>query len=232
MSGRGSRSRVARAGWAFGGAIGAGILAVVALIAGVTDADPEQGVGIDIAAYLIVLVPIGLVLGCLVGLCVQVAARARLAHRGRPSRPAARQPVPPAPPPAIPLTGEWARHHVRCRDLVARFRVIVDSAPADAQPTRWLRDIAADLDKELVEVERLARYGQALAPTAPRATDDPTVRRIVDRLERAERGFDATVRRAGDIVLNLAGDQQFARIRAQLDVLGKEAPHLRDLPPV
>jgi len=57
---------------------------------------------------------------------------------------------------------------------------------------------------------------------------DGTALRVLDRLRAAERSFAETTERAAAIALELRGSSDFVRVRAQLDMLAEQTPHLRD----
>lgn len=122
---------------------------------------------------------------------------------------------------------DWSRVLDRCRKAVARYHDVVD-ATAEGPTRDWLASVADELDEELVEAVRLARFGQANAPDGDHRSN-ATAREIMDRLTEAERSFDETVKRATKIALTTTADTEFEQIRAQLEILRSEAPHLRSL---
>ncbi|HEV7650726.1 MAG TPA: hypothetical protein VGP26_21485 [Actinophytocola sp.] len=219
MAGSGGRvtHTLARAGWLVCATLGAIAMMVVAVFYA---ADPVAR-GTDPAAAtlvgaMIVFVPIGAALGALVGLPVQFVTRAVLRSR---------VPVPPAAKPTNGLTqrGRWARSYKACARSVTAFHAIVATV-SSAAAREWLAGIGETLDDELAEALRLAQIGQSLAPTGePKGT----ALTVQDMLGAAEKSFAETTERAASIALDLRDDSDFARVRAQLDMLAEQAPQLR-----
>lgn len=124
---------------------------------------------------------------------------------------------------------QWSRVLARCEDTVRRFHELVD-ATEDGPAKDWLVLIAREVDDEFVEATRLAQLGHAVAANDHQAPTqaDGTAKEILARLTSASRSFDETLDRAGEIVLDLTADTDFAQIRAYLEVLRAETPQLRD----
>ncbi|QWF84651.1 hypothetical protein [Amycolatopsis sp. CA-230715] len=210
---------LALSGWAVGGLVGiVFLLSVLGLGGYFGSAD----------AGIVALV--GIVLGGGVGVVgggiVQFAVRAAMAP-ALPAPPVAPLAIP-APERPIPLRegGLWAAHHARCAESVRRFHALVAAlAPGPARD--WLADLGAKMDTELDEALRLARYGEALAPGGDGHEESETAQRISARLEEAASAFAATLDRAGGIALDISAASDFEAIRAQLELLEAQAPHLR-----
>lgn len=236
MHDRSFRSIIGRTGWSLGATIGALVFAVFGVIAGLTDHDPGNGLGETILDWLAGVIPAGIGFGVVIGGLAQWTAR-KLPDRPTKAAVTGTAPADDTPPLATSPEdtegldgGTYAAYYRRCWESVSRFRDIANTVPAGPAQD-WLLQLAADLELELREALRLARYGSILAPVS-RGRTDTTLRRITDRLTEAERAFAGTVRRASDIAINLTEEHDFVAIRAQLDVLSKEAPHLRSKPSV
>lgn len=122
---------------------------------------------------------------------------------------------------------EWLRVLETCEDSVRRYHEVVD-ATVDGPVRNWLATVAEDLDEELDEAARLARLGNASAPDGDiQATE--TTQLIMARLTEAEQSFTETVSRATKIALTATAETEFEQIRAHLELLRAEAPHLRSL---
>ncbi|GAA1971038.1 hypothetical protein [Amycolatopsis minnesotensis] len=220
------RGMIALSGWAVGGLAGI-VFVLVVLGLGGFFAGPDAG--ITALAGLVVGGGIGIAGGGV----VQVFARAAM------PRPALPTPLGPAVLPAAPVPverriplregGLWAGYHERCAGSVRRFHDLV--AVLDPGPVRdWLVDLGVKMDAELEEVLRLARYGEALAPGGDGHETSETAQRISARLEEAARAFAATLDRAGGVALDVSAASDFEAIRAQLELLEAQAPHLRGEP--
>jgi hypothetical protein len=126
--------------------------------------------------------------------------------------------------PAAP-TGLWKRQVHRCAASVARFHGIVAASPAG--PARdWLAGIGRQLDVDLEAVRRLAALAQSIEPRARIRARQPAAKRVAARLATAVDGFRAVENRAADIAVQLALDPSYDSVRAQLDVLEQQVPHL------
>jgi len=216
---------IARSGWLVFGALGAIVMvAIAAGFAAGPGADAENGFAANFVGGLIVMMPIGAVLGGLLGLLGQFAARSwlttpteaeRLAAREAQSR-AARMA-------ATGLTkgGRWARSYQACAASVAAFHKIVETLQASAGRD-WFTTISATLDDELAEALRLARLGESLDDAG-----GSTVQTVAELLDTAEKSFAETTGRAAAIALDLRDDSDFVQVRSQLDMLAEQAPHLR-----
>jgi hypothetical protein len=218
----GSRGRVARtlarSGWLVCAALGALAMIVVAVLYAADPVAREgDSVAVSLIGALIVFVPIGAILGALVGLPVQFATRALL----RSSAPAGTEPAKPAH--GLAAGGPWAGAYEACARSVRSFHTIVATVSSDAGRD-WLAGIGRTLDGELAEALRLAQIGESLAPTGePKGT----ALTVADMLGAAEKSFAETTERAATIALDLRDDSDFARVRAQLDMLAEQAPQLR-----
>lgn len=223
----------ARSGWAIC-AVLCGLLFVLMYIVDQVD---DQELGKLIVGAIVVLFPLGGVIGAGIGWVVQMAARGVLRAAGDwppPEVAAGRHaqvagpgawPVPvPTVSPYDGMDGDFRADYRRCEAAVERFRAIVASA-AESPAKDWLRGLAGDLDAELVEAGRLARLGSALA-----RGNQSTAAVPADQLKTAAASFDATAAQAGEIALTLAEGPEFERVRAQLDMLASQAPTLRAAP--
>lgn len=217
---------IARAGWLVFGALGA--IVMVAAAAGFA-ANPgedslDNGFAANLVGGLIVMMPIGAVLGGLLGLLGQFAARSWLTTPTEAERLAARDAQSRAA--RIAATGltpnsRWARSYQTCAASVAAFHKVVESLPPGAGHD-WFTTIGATLDGELAEALRLARLGESLG-----AAGGPAAQPVADLLGTAEKSFAETTGRAAAIALDLRDDSDFVQVRAQLDMLAEQAPHLR-----
>jgi len=221
--------------------VGATLFLVIACVSGMAEDDPGISKLAAMIGFSIVMVPFGTVLGTIAGGFAQViavACRKPQPVMVRPMMAPARTGLPPSgafsPVSALQMApaspaglggGEWSRRYLRCRTSVRKFHAIVDATPPG--PGRdWLMGIAADLNGELDEVLRLARYAHVLAP-GPGDGREPTAMRIAGLLADAERGFASTVSNAGRIAVDLTANPDLHRIQAELAVLVEQAPHLR-----
>lgn len=219
---------VARAGWAAFGIVGALVMVGVAVLwtLNPTVEGSDNAPAANFVGGLLVFVPIGAIVAGAIGLAAQFVARAWLRTPTSAERAAARGAAGRTAPYAGNLrpTGRWARSFERCARSVTSFHSIVGALPAG--PGRdWLAGIGRTLDDELREARRLAELGENLAPDGGYLTG--TALRIADLLEDAERAFRETTDRAGAIALDLRRESDFERVRAQLDVLATQTPHLR-----
>lgn len=209
---------LARAGWLVCATLGAIAMIVVAVLYA---ADPVARDGDPLATTLIggliVFVPIGAVLGALVGLGVQFVTRGVLRSRV-PVEPLAAKPRH-----GLTRRGRWARSYKACARSVTAFHAIVATV-SSAAGREWLATIGETLDDELAEALRLAQIGESLAPTGePKGT----ALTVADMLGAAEKSFAETTERAAAIALDLRDGSDFAQVRAQLDMLAEQAPQLR-----
>ncbi len=215
---------IARAGWFVFAMLGA--LAMVG-VAALYAANPgERGADNSTAANfvggLIVMMPIGAVIGALIGLPAQFAARTWLRNPTEAERRAARAAEPKLP--SHGLSGRWARSYETCARSVTAYHEIVATL-SEGAGRDWLAGIGKTLDEELAESLRLARLGESLDPGDGEL--DGTARRVLDRLREAEKSFAETTERAASIALELRDESDFVRVRAQLDMLAEQTPHLR-----
>jgi hypothetical protein len=191
---------------------------------------------------LIVMLPSGGALGAVVGLWVQIAARARLNNptiaglnaasdhavasevkATRMSAAARRTKIQNL---GLRPDGRWARSYLACVRSVRAYHAVVDSLPAGAGRD-WLAKIGVTLDRELAEALRLARLGETLEP-ADSAEPNESARRVQDLLRAAEKAFAETADRAVAIGLDLRAESDFVQVRTQLDLLAEQAPDLRE----
>ncbi|MFC4002864.1 hypothetical protein ACFS2C_22665 [Prauserella oleivorans] len=218
---------VARAGWAAFGIVGALLMVGVAVLwtLNPTAEGSDNAPAANFVGGLVVFVPIGALVAGAIGLGAQFLARAWLRTPTDAERTAAREAATPAPHAGrLRSSGRWARSFDRCARSVTSFHAIVAALPAG--PGRdWLTGIGTSLDEELREALRLAELGESLAPDGGYLTG--TALRIADLLDKAEQAFRDTTDRAGAIALDLRQESDFERVRAQLDMLAAQTPHLR-----
>ncbi|WP_459722740.1 hypothetical protein [Actinophytocola sp. KF-1] len=212
---------LARAGWFVFAMLGAVVMVGVAVLyaANPGPRGADNSAAANFVGGLIVMVPIGAVIGALLGLPAQFAARMWLRNPTEAERQAARVPGH-----GLRPSGRWARSYETCARSVAAYHQVVATLPAGAGRD-WLAGIGETLDEELAESLRLARLGESLDDGDGEL--DGTAVRVLDRLRAAERSFDETTERAAAIALELRDDSDFVRVRAQLDMLAEQTPHLR-----
>lgn len=212
---------IARAGWAVFGMLGALPMVVVAVLYmsdPSADAADNSAVA-NLVGGLVVFVPIGAAVGGLLGLLAQFAARSWLRAPTPAERRAAREVT------GLRPSGRWMRSYKTCAEAVTSFHAIVATLPAGAGRD-WLTDIGTTLDDELSEALRLAKLGESLHPEGRRRMSE-TASKVADLLSDAERSFAETTQRAAAIALDLRDESDFVRVRAQLDMLAEQTPHLR-----
>lgn len=213
---------IARAGWFVFAMVGAVLMVGVAAwyAANPGERGADNSTAANFVGGLIVMAPIGAVIGALIGLPAQFAARTWLRNPTEAERRAARE--------AVPehglASGRWARSYETCARSVAAYHEVVATLPRGAGRD-WLAGIGETLNEELAESLRLARLGESLDPGDGRL--DGTARRVLDRLRAAEKSFAETTERAAAIALELRDESDFVRVRAQLDMLAEQTPHLR-----
>ncbi len=126
---------------------------------------------------------------------------------------------------SAPLSGIWKRHLQQCVTSVTRFHAIVAATPPG--PARdWLAAMGGQLDADLDAVRRLAALAQSIEPGARLRARQPAAKRVAVRLESAVEGFRTVETRTADIAVQLALDPSYDSVRAQLDVLEQQLPHL------
>ena len=214
---------IARAGWLVFAVVGALAMVGVAVLyaANPGERGADNGAAANFVGGLIVMAPIGAVFGALVGLPAQFAVRTWLRNPTAAERRAARAEVPEH---GLRASGRWARSYETCARSVAAYHEVVATLPHGAG-REWLAGIGETLDEELAESLRLARLGESLEPGDGEL--DGTALRVLDRLRAAETSFAETTERAAAIALELRDESDFVRVRAQLDVLAEQTPHLR-----
>lgn len=235
MPARSRLVQVARVGWPLGAVIGALVALALLVVSALRDPTVETG---EIVVTVMFALPIGAAPGAAIGGLMALVARRMRTPQPTVVEQAAEEPEPDDEPKldltTTPPTELWglrdetfAGYYQRCWRSTLQIRDLTDTL-AGGPAQDWMRDILADLERELHEVLRLARYGSILA--GGHSSDEPTLQRISDMLIEAEEAFVASARRASSIAVDLAAGYDLTGIRAQLDVLAKQAPHLRDLP--
>jgi hypothetical protein len=219
---------IARSGWLVFAVLGALVMVGVAVLyaANPTADAVDNGVAANFVGAVIVMAPIGAAIGALLGLPAQFAARAWLRNPTDAERRAAREAVPAH---GLRASGRWARSYEVCARSVTAYHEVVATLP-DGAGRDWLAGIGETLDDELSESLRLARLGESLEPDGADELDG-TALRVLDRLRAAEKSFDETTERAAAIALELRDESDFVRVRAQLDMLAEQTPHLRGSDP-
>jgi hypothetical protein len=132
-----------------------------------------------------------------------------------------------APPPS--LSRYWNRYVGHCAGSVARFRRITYALPAGPART-WLGEIAQRLDVELDAVRRLAIVGDSIESAWFRVREEPA-KRIAQRLEAARTAFADAVSQAAEVAEQVALDPAHSDVRANLEVLSRQASQLALAPP-
>lgn len=217
---------IARAGWFVFAMLGALAMVGVAVLYAANPGEraADNSVAANFVGGLIVMAPIGAVVGALIGLPAQFAARTWLRNPTEAERRAARAAQPRLPSHGLRASGRWARSYEICERSVAAYHEVVATLSHGAGRD-WLAGIGGTLDEELAESLRLARLGESLEPDDGEL--DGTALRVLDRLRDAERSFAETTERAAAIALELRDESDFVRVRAQLDMLAEQTPHLR-----
>ncbi|OLT39975.1 hypothetical protein BJF85_06365 [Saccharomonospora sp. CUA-673] len=216
---------LARAGWAGFAALGALIGFVFSVVWSiVTDHVENPG---NFLGVMIVFMPLGAALFGVLGAPVQFLARAWLCTPTSAEQDAfrkARRADAPYTEEGLRNGGRWAASYGRCAASLQSFHAIVGALP-QGPGRNWLTDVGSTLDDELTEALRLARLGDELAPDGKAVAGTP--RRIADLLSSAEESFAQTTDRAAAISLDLHRNPEFESVRAQLDMLAAQTPHLR-----
>jgi hypothetical protein len=129
-----------------------------------------------------------------------------------------------APPPS--LSRYWNGYVGHCAGSVARFRRITYALPAGPART-WLGEIAQRLDVELDAVRRLAIVGDSIEPAwfRFRVREEPA-KRIAQRLDAARTAFADAVSQAAEVAEQVALDPAHSDVRANLEVLSRQASQL------
>ncbi|WP_349301722.1 hypothetical protein [Pseudonocardia nematodicida] len=187
--------------------------------------DPELGVRL-IAGAIVGMIFCAVPSVLFLGLPAQTLARSYLRsaspeEREAMSRAAAR--APDYVPDGLRHGSRWARAYSGSVGSVTAFHGIVRTVP-DGPAREWLQEIGKRLDTELAEALRLARLGETVEAGAP---GGDAARDVGARLEVARTAFHDTTEHAASIALDLRADSGFDDVRAQLDQLAAQAPHLR-----
>jgi len=122
------------------------------------------------------------------------------------------------------LSRYWNSYVDHCAGSVARFRRITYALPAGPART-WLGEIAQRLDVELDAVRRLAIVGDSIEPRWFRVREAPA-KRIAQRLEAARTAFADAVSQAAEVAEQVALDPAHSDVRANLEVLSRQASQL------
>jgi hypothetical protein len=212
---------LARSGWLVFGMLGSLVMIAFALqYASDPGADAvDNGFAANLVGGLIVMMPIGAVIGALLGLPVQFAVRAWLTAPTRAERRA-------VPRHGLPPGSQWATAYESCARSVTAFHAVAATL-SDGAGREWFEAIGGTLDGELAEALRLARLGASLTPGSPDGDPVGTARTVADMLGAAEKAFAETTERAAAIALTMRDEPDFEQVRAQLDMLAEQAPHLR-----
>jgi hypothetical protein len=122
------------------------------------------------------------------------------------------------------LSRYWNGYVDHCAGSVARFRRITYALPAGPART-WLGEIAQRLDVELDAVRRLAIVGDSIEPRWFWVREAPA-KRIAQRLEAARTAFADAVSQAAEVAEQVALDPAHSDVRANLEVLSRQASQL------
>lgn len=137
--------------------------------------------------------------------------------------------VPRQPDPTASLSRYWNGYVGDCADSVARFHRITGALPAGPART-WLAEIAQRLDAELEAVRRLAIVGDSIEPAWFRVREEPA-KRLAQRLDAARSAFSDAVSQAAEVAEQVALDPAHSDVRANLEVLSRQASQLAGAPP-
>ncbi|MEU4444358.1 hypothetical protein AB0K14_18885 [Actinosynnema sp. NPDC050801] len=172
------------------------------------DDEPGPSVVVSFIASGMLGAVMGGVPGTFIGLVVGAVRR-----RSRPVLP----PPPPPPPPLPPVNDRWSAMVGRCELAVRRVYAAVATVPVS--PARdWLERIAAQFANELSDVRRIADLGRALGADQ----NHP----VTGRLHAAVRDFTAFEDEVGRVALQLLNQTSLDAVRAHLEVLEQQLPHL------
>jgi hypothetical protein len=167
---------------------------------------------VAVVASLIASGMFGVVLGGVPGTVVGLVIGA-LRRRPRPAIPR----LPPPPPPPPPANDRWSAMVGRCELAVHRVHAAVATVPAS--PARaWLERIAGQFAAELSDVRRIADLGRALGADQSHP--------VTDRLNTAVRDFTSFEDEVGRVALQLLNQASLDAVRAHLEVLEQQLPHL------
>ncbi|GAB2995596.1 hypothetical protein [Saccharothrix stipae] len=169
------------------------------------DDEPGPSVVVSLIASGMLGAVMGGVPGSLVGLVVGAVRR-----RNRPV-------LPPPPPPPPSVNDRWSAMVGRCELAVRRVYAAVATVPTS--PARdWLERIAAQFAGELGDVRRIADLGRALGADQHHP--------VTERLNVAVRDFTAFEDEVGRVALQLLDQTSLDAVRAHLEVLEQQLPHL------
>ncbi len=193
--------------------IGTALMTTLIML-GTTLSSPDDVTGVSIAASLVASGIVGVFLGgipgTLIGLVVGVARRRRPAL---PPPPPPRSTLPPPP----PVNDRWSAMAGRCELAVRRVGAAVATVPPS--PARdWLERIAAQFAGELTDVRRMADLGRAL--------DADRNHPVTQRLATAVRDFTSFEDEVGRVALQTLNHRSLDAVRAHLEVLEQQLPHL------
>ncbi|BBG03376.1 MULTISPECIES: hypothetical protein [Pseudonocardia] len=207
-------------------AFGFGLLGMIGMAVS-EEPSTLDGVPGAIAILLVMVMFVGIPAGLLVGLPVQLATRAWLRSPSPDelaAMRAAQGQARPVQPPGLRPGSWWAGAYEDCVRAVTAYHAVVRTTP-DGPARSWFADVGRKLDWQLDEALRLAVLGESL--DAGQAPGGPTAVTIAARLEEARAAFGQTTEQAASIALDLRSATGFADVRAQLDTLAAQAPHLR-----
>lgn len=229
VRGRWPQHALARFGALIVGGMAALGFAVLGMIGIVASEEPStlDGVPGVLAIVVVCVLFVGVPFGLLVGLPVQLATRAWLRSPSPDelaAMRAAQGQARPMLPPGLRAGSWWAGAYEDCVRAVTAYHAVVRTTP-DGPALSWFLDVGRRLDWQLDEALRLAVLGESL--DSGQAPGSPTAVTIAERLDAARTAFDQTTEQAASIALDLRSDTGFADVRAQLDTLAAQAPHLR-----
>jgi hypothetical protein len=122
----------------------------------------------------------------------------------------------------------WNGYVGDCTKSVARFRRITNALPPGPACT-WLSEIAQRLDAELEAVRRLAIVGDSIEPAWFRVREEPA-KRLAQRLDASRSAFADAVSQAAEVAEQVALDPAHSDVRANLEVLSRQASQLAVAP--
>lgn len=135
----------------------------------------------------------------------------------------------PHPEPLPALSRYWNGYVDGCAAAVTRFHRITRALPAGPART-WLAEIGQRLDTELDAVRRLATVGDSIEPAWFWLSEEPA-KRIAQRLDAARSAFADAVSQAAEVAEQVALDPAHNDVRANLEVLSRQASQLAVAPP-
>ncbi|MEU4739428.1 hypothetical protein AB0G02_03045 [Actinosynnema sp. NPDC023658] len=194
--------------------IGTALMTALFMFGLALPSSPGNETGVSLAASFIASGMLGVVMGGVPGTLVGLVVGA-VRRRPRPVL----LPPPPVfvPPPPHPVNDRWSAMVGRCELAVRRVHGAVGTVPPS--PSReWLERIAGQFAGELSNVRRTADLGRALGAEQ----NHP----VTERLAAAVRDFTSFEDEVGRVALQLLNQASLDTVRAHLEVLEQQLPHL------